>query len=164
MPIGTFLKIVPVGLPEKAHVNWISDAPDVLSIVPHTDHCQVQITGVGKGTLTASFNGIKKPVVIVGTENEPVSVKDLDDFALTYAGVSVTEFTESIGQETAITAVNLPIDSGEVIWSADSPDVVKITPNANSCFIEGIGTGKAVVSAYCGGKSAAVTVYIREAW
>ena len=63
-PIGTFLKIVPEGLPEGSQVTWTQDNPYVLSFVPHTNHCQVQLVGLGTANLTASFNGIKFKIAI----------------------------------------------------------------------------------------------------
>ena len=163
-PIGTFLKIVPEGLPEGSQVTWTQDNPYVLSFVPHTNHCQVQLVGLGTANLTASFNGIKKSITIFST-NDAAGAIDSNAYALAYFGTPLTEFSVAVGDTTEIEAINLPSKVGQIIWATDNPEAVNlITDKENFCTIEAIGTGTANVTAYCDGHFAAVTVYIREAW
>lgn len=83
-----------------------------------------------------------------------------------YYGTATTpipEFTEKIGESVSLKATIYPLEIPPVInWSSSDENVCTVEGDNTGCKITGVGKGKAVVTAECYGKTATVTVYVKE--
>ncbi len=75
----------------------------------------------------------------------------------------MTEFTEKVGETVPLKVTVYPLEIPPVInWSSSDENVCTVEGDNISCKITGVGKGKATVTAECYGKTATVTVYVKE--
>lgn len=170
--IGTFLKVEVDGIPEGTAVTWSYDDPNVISAVPQSDYCQVEIFGVGRTVLTALCGNVRKNILIIGTEPDDTEAVNTD-LRITYAGQSLTECSAAVGDSIEFGTDILSSDNSYVInWSTDNPDVISVEyTSETTCTVHVIDTGEATLSAYEPRliqdedvKCATVKIYCRESW
>ncbi len=128
-------------------VTWKSSDESVATISPYNFWgCGVEVTctGLGKATITATYNGVSATCEI---ETDPISIK-------TSLSQELCNFVR-IGETETLYASAVPEEAiKEITWQSSDESIVTINPNGLTCNVTCTGFGTATVTVTINGESA----------
>lgn len=154
-------------IPKDMTVEWSTDNSKVVALEPSKlgSQCVLWFKEEGIATITAT-RGDESRTVDLTVESDPNTKSIITAGELRYANSRIVEFSEAVGNTTALTLHvkpdGYPLTDADVKWYSADDSVASVRGDHYGCIITCEGVGETTITCEVLGETCSVRVYVRE--